>query len=136
MKDEKRLLWLPPEHQETESAVAGSTVAIALFFGTCTGDEVFFRQMQVNTPLVISTSEAALAIEIVDKFIEWASAKLYPSEYRPTAETAAVNAAAPALRYGHHHPQAIYQRYIAARKAWYNAQPRGGSRPISNIGKQ
>ena len=40
-----------------------------------------------------------------------------------SAETVAVNAAAPALRYDH--PQAIYQRYIAAREAWYNAQPRG-----------
>jgi hypothetical protein len=52
-----------------------------LSFWACTGDEVFFKQMQVNTPLVISTSEAALAIEIVDRCIEWASAKLYPPEY-------------------------------------------------------
>jgi hypothetical protein len=36
--------------------------------------------MPVNTPRVISTSEAALAIEIVDdRCIEWASAKLYLS---------------------------------------------------------
>lgn len=52
-----------------------------LFFGTCTGDEAFLRQMQVNMPLVISTSEAASAVEIADRCIGWVSAKLYPPEY-------------------------------------------------------
>jgi hypothetical protein len=40
-----------------------------------------------------------------------------------SAETAVVNRAAPALKYSD--PRTIYQRYVAARDAWYRAQPRG-----------
>lgn len=41
----------------------------------------------------------------------------------PVASEESATPAAPALRYSD--PRAIYQRYVIAREAWYNAQPRG-----------
>jgi hypothetical protein len=70
-----------PGASSGEIGCGGINSRYRLFLWTCTGDEVFFRQMQVNTPLVISTSEATSAIEIVDRCIGWASVKLHPPEY-------------------------------------------------------
>ncbi|KAM5528545.1 hypothetical protein FOXYSP1_19026 [Fusarium oxysporum f. sp. phaseoli] len=53
------------------------------------------------------------------------TSKVCPLRHEELLQSSAAPAApvAPALRYDN--PQAIYQRYTAAREAWYRAQPRG-----------
>jgi hypothetical protein len=43
VKDEKRLLWLPPEHRGAESAVVGSTVTIG-----CSSGRVLVTKFSLN----------------------------------------------------------------------------------------
>lgn len=123
-----------------DHGVTGQTAALrALASNTSTSQRPAVREMADQT----AAAQESAACIVVDQSVAVHTAAGQTVVVQAVAEhtyadqTVAVQAAvvqtasaaimtAPELRYND--PQAIYQRYVAAREAWYRAQPRGSIR--------